>query len=60
MDEDREFDSDRHEDPAREFQLDQSYDAWYRAMKKQIRQAEEMTRAPRKSDVYEAMDDDDF
>lgn len=53
-----EFDSDRHDDPAREFQLDQSYEEWYRAMERQIREAEEMTRAPRRSDVYEAVDSD--
>ncbi|CAM3629932.1 hypothetical protein COLU111180_00090 [Cohnella lubricantis] len=49
-----EFDSDRNEDPGREAQLDQSYDEWYRAMKKQIREAEEMTKVPWSENVYAA------
>lgn len=52
-----EFDSDRNEDPAREFQLDQSYNEWYRTMEKQIREAEEMTKVPWSENVYEAVDD---
>lgn len=56
---DTEIDSDRNEDPGREFQLDQSYEEWYRAMKKQIREAESMTRVPWQENVYAADDDDD-
>lgn len=52
-----EFDSDLNDDPGREFQLDQSYEDWYRAMKRQIREAEEMTKVAWQQNVYEEDDE---
>ncbi len=55
---DIELDSDKNEDPNREWQLDQSFEEWYSSIEDQVLRQQELTRVPQES-VFDVVADDE-